>query len=338
MNFLRKNPFDEIRIINTPSKFIEIIGIINGMVEEENYRYDKTLIEEAKKNITKNSTEILGKISKLRLKGLEMIEFLVVLEEFNDVEKILSMISTLDNTEYLYRFFGEDIDKQAIKDVLKGNLEINRLIKDEPWFRENDIEILNYLFYDTLKFRASVERLIREVDNKLTEEKLAHLKTGYLLAMDEIKQSLKEMTPLNVAQEIMGKEFKRVYDFSRYIFTPSYFINRKHIRIFNKSTQIQIYNIGEEAVDDLDKIVKLLKTFSDSTRLEILRRLSKDPDYGREIAEKMDLSPATISHHLEQLRAIGVINEERIRNVKYYSTNPKEVKKLLSKIERYILG
>jgi predicted transcriptional regulator len=50
---------------------------------------------------------------------------------------------------------------------------------------------------------------------------------------------------------------------------------------------------------------------------------------GKDLAEKLGLSKATVSHHIEQLKETGFINEERNKNSKFYSINSASVDKFL---------
>ncbi len=68
-----------------------------------------------------------------------------------------------------------------------------------------------------------------------------------------------------------------------------------------------------------------LKAIADPTRYKIIRQLSIRPHYVQELADSMDLTAATLSHHLAhlvQVRLIGIRVEGR-KN--YYSLNSEEL-------------
>jgi len=46
--------------------------------------------------------------------------------------------------------------------------------------------------------------------------------------------------------------------------------------------------------------------------------------FGKELSSKIGIGTSTVSHHLEQLRSIGLLHEEREKNVKYFSINISE--------------
>lgn len=77
----------------------------------------------------------------------------------------------------------------------------------------------------------------------------------------------------------------------------------------------------------------MLKVMSDQTRFSILKATSKKPLYGAEIASKLNLTPATIKHHLEILNVSGLLKVNRENGYKiYYSLDKQELKKLLNYI------
>ena len=64
-----------------------------------------------------------------------------------------------------------------------------------------------------------------------------------------------------------------------------------------------------------------MKALSDPTRREILDLLKKGSMTAGEIGENFDMTGATISHHLSQLKKSGLITESREKNFIHYSLN-----------------
>lgn len=64
--------------------------------------------------------------------------------------------------------------------------------------------------------------------------------------------------------------------------------------------------------------VIVAKSLSDSSKLEILRALKNDKLYSLEIAQKLDLTPATISHHMNMLLSAGLVEVTKEGNRVYY--------------------
>ena len=79
-----------------------------------------------------------------------------------------------------------------------------------------------------------------------------------------------------------------------------------------------------------------LKAISDNTRLNIIYNLAESPMYIQELAEKLDLTPATISHHIDILlknQLISITMDiEKSKRI-YYEINKSKLKSLGLAIE-----
>lgn len=73
----------------------------------------------------------------------------------------------------------------------------------------------------------------------------------------------------------------------------------------------------------LNKIVEFHKALGDLTRVRIIALLQKGPLNGQAIAEKLGLTPPTITHHITKLREVGLIKERRDKNTIFFSLNTK---------------
>lgn len=64
-----------------------------------------------------------------------------------------------------------------------------------------------------------------------------------------------------------------------------------------------------------------MKAIADPTRRSILNLLKDGSKTAGEIAGNFDMTGATVSHHLNQLKKAGLINENKQKNFIYYSLN-----------------
>jgi biotin operon repressor len=62
---------------------------------------------------------------------------------------------------------------------------------------------------------------------------------------------------------------------------------------------------------DPHRLARSLQAIADENRLQLLALLARRPHYGEELAEFLDLSPATISHHLGRLKEAGLVQGEK---------------------------
>ena len=79
-----------------------------------------------------------------------------------------------------------------------------------------------------------------------------------------------------------------------------------------------------------------LKAISDPVRRDILEILKKERKSAGEIAEQFNLTGATVSYHLSQLRKANLITETKYKNFIYYELNTSVFEEVLTWI--YNLG
>lgn len=68
----------------------------------------------------------------------------------------------------------------------------------------------------------------------------------------------------------------------------------------------------------LDKVVSYHKALADPTRIKMLILLAEGEMNGQLLAEKIGVTPATITHHAAKLREASLINERRDKNTIFF--------------------
>lgn len=86
----------------------------------------------------------------------------------------------------------------------------------------------------------------------------------------------------------------------------------------------------------LDKVVAYHKALADATRIKLLILLAEGEQNGQVLAEKLGVTPATITHHATKLREASLINERREKNTIYFSLNHYFIKSNASAAEQLI--
>lgn len=71
----------------------------------------------------------------------------------------------------------------------------------------------------------------------------------------------------------------------------------------------------------LDKIITYHKAMSDATRIRMLILLANGESNGQTLAEKLGVTPATVTHHASKLREANLIHERRDKNTIYFTLN-----------------
>lgn len=86
----------------------------------------------------------------------------------------------------------------------------------------------------------------------------------------------------------------------------------------------------------LDKIVNYHKALADPTRMRILLLLSRGEMHGQALAEKLNLSQPTVTHHASKLREAGLIKERRDKNTVFFTLNPELIRQYAEATVRFI--
>lgn len=86
----------------------------------------------------------------------------------------------------------------------------------------------------------------------------------------------------------------------------------------------------------LDKVVAYHKALADPTRIRMLILLAGGELNGGELAERLSVTPATITHHAAKLREASLINERREKNTIYFSLNHYFIKNSAAATEELI--
>jgi biotin operon repressor len=73
---------------------------------------------------------------------------------------------------------------------------------------------------------------------------------------------------------------------------------------------------------DTEQLVRLFKALGDESRLRIVGLLAQEPQSGEAIARALNLSPATVSHHLAKLKDVGLVTAERDQYYQIYRFCP----------------
>lgn len=291
----------------------------SSKTSELNKIYSESMLDEIRE-----SNRFLGEIlTSFYFKGSEILEFMLVGDNYNDIEAYKKLVYDMEDAEFFHRLFGGHMDIDRIKAALKYDKELNEL------YKENSYICTSYLALKSLVLNRKLflDQLFSCMQSLQTEEFAKEYMKSIDLAYNEfdyINNGLSVLEPLEFSQKLMGKTFRSRGPFNSFTFVPSGFINRRAIRFFEKQ-QILFYSLHRRQTTDRD-ILKVLKVISDDKRLQIIEVLSNSESImGKDLAEKVGLSKATISHHIEQLRGIGFVNEERIKNSKYYSINTNSV-------------
>ena len=70
--------------------------------------------------------------------------------------------------------------------------------------------------------------------------------------------------------------------------------------------------------DRVERLAALFRLLADPTRLRILGLLAERPYFGRELCDRLELTPPTVSHHLRRLTELGIVSATpRAQSISY---------------------
>jgi DNA-binding transcriptional ArsR family regulator len=318
---------------------IELAAAIHYLSDRGHHSFSEKLANTLLNKLSIDSLKMLKILSGMRLQGLELFEFIVKERAFHDVDILIQKISDYDDINFIYTLLGEVLDYSTIQEVMQDEQKLNKLLLDKPNLTNCNVKEFGLLFYKTKSFKEDIVKLISEMNNSTLVNKLDSLKEDYSKHIEKMKARVKDKKPMDVSQEIMERQFKRKIDLKEYYFIPSYFIAPHKIRVFCLDAQMVVFALEqkESPINEVgDRISFVFKIISDRTRLEILRAITSEPTYGKLLAEKLNLTTATISHHIEVLKSVQLIKEKRIKNIKYFEANSEEIKKIFDEGLEYL--
>lgn len=242
-------------------------------------------------------------------------------------------------------------------DELVGSYMLNRISKVEGLEKESKINSLSDLvqvlegveipdgekmFY--ISIYQNRYELVKEIET-FTEEVAPILQRNFYLIQDQYNKSIMEFKKLEGLESLLERMVTMKLNMEadkKIIFTVFPFggINMRHHKE-NLLVTIGIYiyyfkKWKEEKGFQGAELVSSLKALGDPTRLGIINRISVRPMYIQELADELDLTPATISHHINILlnsQIVNIIVESDTAKKIYYEVNKDKLREIGKTIE-----
>lgn len=96
--------------------------------------------------------------------------------------------------------------------------------------------------------------------------------------------------------------------------------------------------VSERLVDNADGVAAFLSAIGNGKRLAVMCHLLDEELSVGEIAERVRLSQSALSQHLAKLRAMGLVETRRERQMIYYSCASDEARQILIALDRLFCG
>ncbi|GAB6108109.1 ArsR/SmtB family transcription factor [Fusibacter bizertensis] len=265
------------------------------------------------------------------------LEFAIPVAERDSVQKFFKALELLPQALQLVTFLGAEIDENDAKEALKNITAMENCFKDLRIDPVMALQIFN--FHEVIEgFKSFVFEIDAHPEfNRVLEAIKAS--GQYDVIIQSFQEGMRYRHPLSFAQEEMGKPFWNIADYKTYEFIVTYFLSPYKLRLMNGEKMIYVHSLirkNKGAHINPDALSERFKIIGDATRLKILQMLYMKPMYGKEIADVLGLTTATVSHHLDALRQQGLINMEQVKQIKYFSTNFLTIKKINLDLMQFI--
>ncbi len=207
-----------------------------------------------------------------------------------------------------------------------------------------DVEIkfsIMRLYYDYNILRSFVNEKI----NKISEIIKENIHT-FNNRINKLMRYIKEEVDKNSLDFFENTTRLKLRDDSNYVFFPS-ILASNGITFYgnNKGTDtdiaigidvFEIINLKQNFKKNDEIVYDFFKIISDKTKFDIIKLLSKERLYNAQIAERLSLSTATISYHMNQLLSINIVYVEKENNKIFYILDKKNIKSILGQFVEFI--
>lgn len=126
------------------------------------------------------------------------------------------------------------------------------------------------------------------------------------------------------------------------VLSPSVFYHLDSLSSFDDENSLYLVLYGihypDRGLDRPDAVKAFLKVLADDTRIKIIKTLALGPGFGYDLAQRLNLSNSTISHHLSLLADSGLVVPERHENRVYYALQRQQLQSLVTALTRELLG
>lgn len=268
----------------------------------------------------------------------QLLGFILPIPQLTSIPLFSEKLSDLKNEFVLYYFWNEEIPLETIHTLLKNPALIIQIERTYYWQDDEALRFSQYLIENVTTFKRQLADLFVQIAATEVFFALLNAKQNSITQAITTIENLK-LEPLARAQYVMGKTFRRVHNYKLYHFIPSYCISPNRVRIFNDEVCYVIFGITTPVEDQREKsehLAKQLKAISDPNRLLMLSMLASNKEYGAKLAEYLGITTATVSHHLEILKKVNLITEEKIGTIKYFTANREQLNELFQSMQHFL--
>jgi len=327
-----------IKVFNSP--VIELICAVHLLTDAAHHQYEIKWAEEVLSKLNAGDARALDTIKLFPAGGMNILNLILESGELASIPKFIEYIDQLDLLDFYYFILNEEIDRARIKKAFTDKKERYKIQEKIKWIVE-ERELMEFFEHPDI-IKKNTVNTYRTIYNNDFIAKLDRCKDRMEAGIQYVHSFTGKDSVESVLEKISGRPRKLFAGYKEYCIIPSYFVSpQRCIRIFSGDRLYVVFDCRvtrdkREAL--LDELSTILKVIDDKSRMEILRLLVNNKNYGKALSDLVGISTPTVSHHLDILKQAGFIKEEKIRNIKYFYADKEKLKKVIDDINKYFFG
>lgn len=273
-----------------------------------------------------------------------LVDFLCYNGHLHDPEAFLDDLERRPLDEFLSVLLNGDLPPEEVRALAAAPEGLEAAAEKFSRFSQGTLAAHRRLILDGEGHRKALIGLLRASNTPLFQNTYRRLEAESRETIRSLQHRLELENPMAVAESLWEKALMPGSGpYRAFTFVPSLLMGHRHIQCW--ANRQAIFFLQEGRVDLTaptpvgKELAEFLKVLGDPTRMDILRILCCHPSYGKEIAERLKLTTATVSRHLDQLKATGLVKEDRAdaNNVKRLRYSAEALDGQLEKLRTYLL-
>jgi len=328
-------------VVFTPAPAFDLLAACHVAVDPSHHGFARDWLDAAVKGAPGEVSEATRLLQALPLSGLELADLFASHWSRQPGEVLKALSET--PSERVKAVLLEDTVSTPLPEGAGDAEETARyLINERPWVLKADREAILLAVNDPAGVRDAMVTLGRHLAPAVNSQ-LEKLGGPYEEATEALKRGYTEsgLAPLEYAEREMDKTFVNRGPYRAYYFIPSWFLAPHSLRVWDDERCFVVLGGATRAVraeEQAEELASLFGLLADKNRLLILNMLAEMPRYGRQMAPRLGLTPATVSHHLDALSQAGLLEVRTAGKMKYFSLSRANLDKALQAFDDFLVN
>lgn len=247
-----------------------------------------------------------------------------------------------DRVKSYAQIIDHELAENTAYNELQSLTDLIRFIESSPYEKEAKWEAIK-IFNNTEKYYKEAYAILEEVMELLEEhhDTINEIGQEFYEYWSEYQKTNDLVDTIQDKTKIFWEHSEKGITIVPLIFFP-FSITISYDEVFNKTKDfIQISVLLDKRLELTNRkitkgdIINFGKILCDKSKVDILEYLGKKPAYGKEIADELNLTTATISYHVKSLQVTGFLKSTIDANKVYYSINNEGILAYIDDVKRY---